>query len=68
MRRNMVVGQPETLRGDKCLAHLLCVLAAHTDDGLGKRAVCVVRACQIACAHQKFAHDFAADKFEMLLE
>ena len=27
-----------------------------------------VRACEIACAEQKFADDFAADKFEMLLE
>lgn len=64
----MVVGQPEKLRSDKCPRHPLCVLAAHADDGFGKLAVCVVRACQIACAHQKFAHDFAADKFEMLFE
>ena len=32
------------------------------------RAAFFVCACEIACAEQKFAYDFVAHKFEMLLE
>ena len=32
------------------------------------RAAFFMRACEIACAEEKFAYDFAADKFEMLFE